>query len=228
MDAMNQLSKTLLPLLTSALATAGGVTRASVWQLSTVFAADLLLTLITQLFAPLVYVYLGLVTANAVLAGERLRRLANAVKKGIGWCLTGVLTLFTGYLSIGGAASAGVDGLRLQLTKLAVSAGVPVVGGVLSEATESMLAGATVLKNAMGLFGMLAVLGMCVLPFVHLGVQYLVYKGAAFVAGTAGEERLVKLIEDLGGGFGLLLGMTASCAMLLLVALTAAIRLVSL
>ena len=102
------------------------------------------------------------------------------------------------------------------------------VGGVLSEATESMLAEATVLKNAMGLFGMLAVLGMCVLPFVHLGVQYLVYKGAAFVAGTAGEERLVKLIEDLGGGFGLLLGMTASCAMLLLVALTAAIRLVSL
>ena len=71
---------------------------------------------------------------------------------------------------------------------------------------------------------MLAVLGICVAPFLNLGAHYLLYKGTAALAATAaGSGRLTGLIEALGTAFGLLLAMTASCAVLLTVAMVSAV-----
>ena len=69
---------------------------------------------------------------------------------------------------------------------------------------------------------MLAILAVCIYPFLQLGLQYLLYKAVAFFAEVVGTPALCKLISGLGGAFGLMLGMTGACALLLL-ALIAAI-----
>ncbi len=43
-----------------------------------------------------------------------------------------------------------------------------------------MLAGAGLLKGAIGVFGLLGVLVLCAYPFLQLGIQYLLYKLTAF------------------------------------------------
>ena len=63
---------------------------------------------------------------------------------------------------------------------------------------------------------MLAGLAACAYPFLRLGVQYLLYKLAACLAALAGPPGLCKLIDGLGSAFGLVMGMTGACAMLLL------------
>ena len=65
---------------------------------------------------------------------------------------------------------------------------------------------------------MLAVLGTCAAPFLRLGIQYLLYKLAAFAAGTVSSPALVQLVDRLGSAFGLILGMVGSCALLVTVA----------
>ena len=101
--------------------------------------------------------------------------------------------------------------------KAAISAAVPVVGGVISDAAETVLAGAGLVKNTIGIFGVLAVLSACAIPFLHLAIQYLLYKLTAFLSAAMGVPWLSKLIDGLGGAFGLVLGMTGACAVLLLV-----------
>lgn len=101
---------------------------------------------------------------------------------------------------------------------------VPVVGGVISDTAETLLAGASVLRNAAGVFGMLAVIGICVVPFLNLGVHYLMYKCTAALAATVSADgRITGLIEALGTAFGLILAMTASCAVLLVVAMVSTV-----
>ena len=93
-----------------------------------------------------------------------------------------------------------------------------------AQTAETLLAGAAILRNAAGVFGMLAVLGICVAPFLNLEAHYLLYKGTAALAATAaGSGRLTGLIEALGTAFGLILAMTASCAVLLTVAMVSAV-----
>ena len=96
---------------------------------------------------------------------------------------------------------------------------VPVVGGILAQVSESLLMGAGMLKNTLGAFGMLAVLAACAYPFLQLGVQYLLYKAVAVLASVAGMPEMQRLIDGLGGAFGLVLGMAGSCAALLFVSL---------
>ncbi len=83
------------------------------------------------------------------------------------------------------------------------------------------------LKNAIGIFGTLAVLAACAWPFLHLGIQYLLYKLAGFLAGVIGSPELCKLIDGLGSAFGLVLGMTGASALLLLIAILSSVAAVA-
>ena len=220
---LSQLSKALLPALAAAEAASGGVTAASVRQVSAVFFSDVLLTVIERALLPMVYLYIGVAAAGAVLEGEVMERVGELLKKVTVWCLSGLLALFTTYLTISGAVAGAADAQAVKLAKSALSAAVPVVGGILSEAAESVLAGAGLLRGMVGTAGALAVLGACLLPFLRLGCQYLLYQGASLVAAAAGPKKLTKLIAMLGDAFGLVLAMTAASALLLVISLVSSL-----
>ena len=120
-----------------------------------------------------------------------------------------------------------VDARAVKLAKTAIAGAVPVVGGILSEAAESVLAGAGILKASAGVVGMLAVLALCLTPFLRLGAQYLLYQGASMVAAAAGQRRLVRLMAMLGDAFGLVLAMTGASALLLLVSVVSSLTAVT-
>ena len=82
-------------------------------------------------------------------------------------------------------------------------------------------------EGAIGVFGLLAVLAICLTPFITMAVQYLLYKLAAFLAGTVTQEPLADLIGALGSAFGLMLGMTGSCALALLISIISSVSVVS-
>ena len=214
---LNLFSKALLPTLAAATAASGAITTATFQQVSTVFFADLLMNLINGLLMPMVYIYIGAMTAGACMSESRLWTIAEGLKKAITWILTSSLLLFTVYLSVVRVISGAVDGTTVKVAKTAISGVVPVVGGIIAEASETVLLGAGMLRNTIGIFGMLAILAACAYPFLQLGIQYLLYKLTAFLAGTLGTPGLCKLVDGLGGAFGLVLGMTGGCALLLLI-----------
>ena len=137
---ISQLSKALLPALAAAEAASGGVTAASVRQVAAVLFADILLTVIERILLPMVYLYIGVAAAGAVLEGETMERVGEMLKKITTWCLSGLLVLFTTYLTVSGAIAGAADAQAVKLARSALSAAVPVVGGILSDAAESVLA----------------------------------------------------------------------------------------
>ncbi|MCI8971109.1 MAG: stage III sporulation protein AE, partial [Oscillibacter sp.] len=183
---LNVFSKALLPTLAAATAASGAVTTATFQQVTTVFLADLLMELIDGLLIPLVYLYIGALAAGACLPENRLGAIAEALKKIVTWMLTSSLLLFTVYLSTVRVIAGAADGASVKVAKAAISGAVPVVGGIIAEAAETVLAGAGMLKNTIGVFGMLAILAACAYPFLQLGVQYLLYKLSAFLAAAVG------------------------------------------
>ena len=172
----------------------------------------------------MVYAYIAAATAHAALGNEGLKRIASTLKWVVTSILTAVLIAFVGYLSVSGVIAGTTDAITLKAAKFTVSSVVPVVGGILSDAAETVLVGASMLKNTVGVFGMLVVLGMCIVPFLQLGIHYLTYKFAAALSSTVADSRTAGLIDRLSGAFGLVLGMAGACALLLLVSMVSAIR----
>ena len=229
-ETMSQLevfSKALLPPLSAAVAAGGGYITAGARQVATVFFTDLLISLIRQVLLPLLYACIAAAAADAVVPGHSLQKIGQGLRKCAAWALTALMLVFTGFLSVTGAATSAADALSTQLTRTAIATAVPVVGSIISDAAGTVLAGAGMLKGAIGVFGLLAVLAICLTPFITMAVQYLLYKLAAFLAGTVTQEPLADLIDALGSAFGLMLGMTGSCALALLISIISSVSVVS-
>lgn len=223
-EKMEVFSKILLPTMAAVTAASGSPASAAAKQLATMLFSDVLMSLINRLLLPLVYAYIAVSTGYAALGNNGLKRIAGTIKWVVTSVLTAVLIAFVGYLSVSGVIAGTTDAIALKATKFTVSSVVPVVGGIISDAAETVLAGAGVLKNSVGVFGMLVVLGMCVVPFLQLGVHYLTYKIVAALSATAANPKIAELIDSISGAFGLVLGMTGACTLLLLVSLVSAVK----
>ena len=227
MEELDVFAKALLPTLSAAVAASGGIASAGAKQVATVYFTNLLLTVIRKLLLPLLYACIAAAAADAMVPGHSLKKIGAGISKAVTWALTASMVVFTGFLTLTGAATGAADAMTVQMTRSAIATAVPVVGSIISEATGTVLAGAGVLKGAIGIFGMLAVLSICLTPFLSMAVQYLLYKLTAFLAGTVTEGPLAGLIDALGTAFGLMLGMTGSCALLLLISITSAVSAVT-
>lgn len=223
LEHMEAFSKLLLPAVTAAAAAAGTPSGAAARQLATMLFSDVLMTVITSLLLPLLYLYIAACVAHTAIGNEGLKRIAGTIKWVVTAVLSAILILFVGYLTVSGAIAGTADAATVKAAKFTMSSMVPVVGGILSDAAETVLASAGILKNAVGVFGMLVVLGMCVVPFLQLGIHYLVYKLTAALSATVSGGRVAGLIDQIGGAFGLVLGMTGACALLLLISMVSAV-----
>ena len=225
---MEALGDILLPAVSMATAASGTPASAAVKYGITIIFSDLLIRLIHRLLIPLCYAYVAAGVAWAALGNEGLKRVGALLKWLITILLSVFLLAFIAYLNLSGVISGGADAATVKAAKFTISNMVPVVGGVISDTAETLLAGAGVLRNAAGVFGMLAVLGICMVPFLNLGLHYLLYKCTAALAATAsGNGRVTGLIEQLSTAFGLILAMTGSCGVLLVVAMISTVSTVA-
>lgn len=215
--SLSDYGKLLLPVMTASLAAQGGVTSATALYAGTTVFDTLLSTAVSKLLVPLAYLFLALAVANCATGEELLKKFRDFVKWLMTWGLKTVLYIFTGYLSITGVITGTTDAAALKATKLTISGVVPVVGGILSDASEAVLVSAGVMKNAVGVYGLLVVLAVWITPFLQIGVQYLLLKMTGAVCGVFGVKNASDLIDDFSGVMGLLLGMTGTVCFLLLV-----------
>lgn len=207
----------LMPALASVTAMSGGVNSATALYAGTVIFTQVLLQLITKLLIPLVYFYLAIAVAEAAVGNDMLSELRDFV----GWIITKslriILYIFLAYMTITGVIGNTADAAAVKATKAAVSGMIPVVGSILSDASETLLSGASMMKNTVGIFGMLAIFATCLLPILRVGIQYLLLKLTAAVGGTVGAAPHVKLLKEFSKAMGFLLAMCSSGALFLLI-----------
>lgn len=216
---LTEYGKLIIPVMTAAVAAQGGTTTSAALYTGTIFFITLLTTFITHFVIPALYVYLCLCVANCALEHDMLKQVRDFVKWLMTWSLKWVLYIFTGYISITGVISGTVDASVLKAAKIGISGAVPVVGSILSDAAETILVSAGVMKNAAGVYGILAALAICIGPFMQIGTHYLLLKMTSAVSGVFGHKPSAQLIQDFSAGMGFALAMTGTTAMLLLISL---------
>lgn len=224
---MEGFSSLLLPVMAVLTAATGGITAAAVRQGATVLFSQLLMTAMDRLLIPMVYAYVALSCAYAAVGNPGLQKLAGLIKSMATFLLTAMLLAFVGYLTASGAIAGSVDAAAIKAAKLTISRAIPVVGGILADASESVLAGAGMLRGSVGAVGLVTVLAICMTPFLCLAVQYFVFKVTGALSACVAQPRLSQLIDAIGGAFGLVLGMTGAGALILLVSLVSAITAVT-
>lgn len=214
---LSEYGKLLLPVMSAALAAQGGITGSTALYTTTAIFDALLSNLIRKLLIPLLYLFLALTVGYSAVGETLLQKLRDTAKWLMTWLLKTILYVFTGFISITGVISGPTDAAALKAAKLTISGVVPVVGGILSDASEAVLVSAGVVKNAAGLYGLFAVLAIWMGPFLKIGAHYLVLRFTGAVCGIFCCKEINGLIQDFAAAMGFLLAMTGSVCLMLLI-----------
>ncbi len=213
-EQLTVLSETLLPVVLTSVTLSGAPVSGAAVTTGTLFALNLCVMLVSTVLIPAAAAYIAILTVNTALGNGMLSRAAEFVR----WASAGILKIlvtgFIGYVTVVGAVGRGMDSAAVRTTRFALSASVPVVGGILSSATETVLASASVLKSTIGLFGMLCVLAVCILPFLRIAMHYLVFRAGTALLSPICPPPLLGLMDGLTKSLALVLGMLGSCCMI--------------
>jgi len=108
-------------------------------------------------------------------------------------------------------------GITSKTTKAIVSSAIPVVGKILGDAVDTVVGGGIILKNAIGLVGVIVVIGICIIPIIKLSILTISYKLLATVSQPIADTKIVSLLDQIGDVFKILLAILSSISFMLII-----------
>lgn len=108
-------------------------------------------------------------------------------------------------------------GITSKTTKAIVSSAIPVVGKILGDVVDTVVGGGIILKNAIGLVGVIVVIGICIIPIIKLSILTISYKLLATVSQPIADTKIVSLLDQIGDVFKILLAILSSISFMLII-----------
>ena len=214
----------LIPILITLMLTTGNIVSANLLQPIILFIITFIGNFITAIIIPFVLVSTALGIVSNISDRIQINKLAKFFNSTVIWILGIVLTLFVGIVSVEGSMSSTVDGVTAKTAKAAVSTFIPVVGKILGDAVDTVIGCSSILKNAVGIVGVIVIVAICVLPIIKLAfLMFLYYLGAA-VCEPIADGKIIKLLEQIGDTFKILLAIMCSISVMLIIGTTLVIK----
>ena len=111
-----------------------------------------------------------------------------------------------------------------KTAKAAVSSVIPVVGKILGDVVDSVLGCGVILKNAVGIIGVIIIIGICILPIIKIGTLSIIYSLASAIVEPIADGKIVKLLDEMSGVFKILLAILCTLSVLLIIGVTLVIK----
>ncbi len=214
----------LVPLLISLMLYTGSIVTSSLLEPIILFMINFLGNIINIILIPIVLIITVLSIISKISDKIQIDKLAGFFKSGVIWFLGISLTLFVAVISLEGTLSSSIDGITAKTAKAAVSNVIPVVGKILGDAVDTVLGCGVVLKNAVGIIGVIIIIGICIMPILKIGVLTIAYSLASGIIQPIADEKIVKLLGDMADIFKILLAILCAISIMLIIGTTLVIK----
>lgn len=188
----------VIPLLLTLLASMGNMVSVSVLHPLIVFMIHTVGTAIYLIVFPLLFFSAVLHIVSSLSDKYKVTQLANLLRTVSIGCLGVFVTVFLGVISVRGAGSAVVDGVTIRTAKYIAGNFVPVVGRMFSDASETVIGASLLVKNAVGLVGVVIIIMLCAFPALKIMALALIYNISAAIMQPLGDNPMIACLETIG------------------------------
>lgn len=186
--------KALFPVYFLTVAAANGAGAASVMYQNVLLIIGGVELIMEKIFLPFLEIYFVLSMVNYVSKEEKLSKLVECLESFIKWGLKGLVGLVLGLHTVEGLLLPALEEVKRN-TVLKTGGAIPVVGDTFTGVAETALSVAKLLKNAVGVTGILGVIALCALPVLKLCLYAFIFKLGSGVLEPVGEKRICKCFQ---------------------------------
>lgn len=210
--------QTLLPIYIGFLMSGGNATAAAMMNPTLVFATQTASLLVSRGAVPLIFCMLAFTAISCLSEDTQLEAIIELMQSILKTSLVFILTVFIGILTVQGFVSRAADGVIANTARLAAEKFVPVVGGILSGAADTVLGSALVVKNACGVVGVAGLVAIAALPTLKLIAAALMFKLAAAVVAPITDKKAVKCLRGFSEAINLMFAVLGTVLFLFIIA----------
>ena len=215
---------TLIPVLISLMLYTGSITTTSILEPIILFMINFIGNLIQDILMPIILIITSISIISKISDRVQIDKISKFLKSSTIWFLGIVLTIFVGVVSLEGTLASSVDGITAKTAKAIVSSAVPIVGKILGDVVDSVLGCGLILKNAVGFVGVIVIIGICIMPILKLTVLTFSYKLVASISEVIADSKIVKLLDEIGDIFKILLAILVTVTFMVIIGTTLLVK----
>ncbi|MEQ6376481.1 stage III sporulation protein AE [Bacillaceae bacterium S4-13-58] len=194
-DTMSGFMVALLPLILGLMASFGSLAGVSFFHPIIIFLIHTSGILISSIVLPLLFMSALLSIVSTLNKEYKVTQLAGLFRNGALAILGAFFTVFLAVISVQGAASSVQDGIAVKTAKFVTGNFIPVIGRMFTDATDTVLSASLLLKNSVGIVGVIIILGLALFPAFKVFVISLIYKVAAAVLQPIGGGIIIDCLQ---------------------------------
>ena len=198
------LMNAILPAYLAALALSGAVTTAALYYEVFAVISYLAEHLILSYLCPAVLIYLALSLVNQAAETDKFSRLSDLIQKAVRFILKGILSILVGFNIFQGLITPYVDKFNTSVIRKSIEA-IPGVGDIAGAGTEVAFGAAMLIKNSIGVTGLILVTAAALIPVMKISGYALVFMLVNALLQPVMQSKIQKIFETTVNAIKLLL-----------------------
>lgn len=223
--ALNQVILALLPTMTTLLAGSGAPVSAGILQPTMVMTISGVAYIVSSYVVPALLLAAALDIVGAMSDTFRLNHVSGFIRQAAMMVLGIGLSIFLGVVAVSRAAGEVSDNMALRSAKFLGNSLVPVVGKMVSDATELVFSASLLLKNAVGIAGMVAIIAIVAVPLMKILSLAAIYRLAGVLTQPMGSNRMSDCLHGLASSIMTLWAAVLTVSLMAFLSVTALIGL---
>ncbi len=215
-----------VPIFSSVVATCGNASSGVSYYVLVLLLCEVITFIINFVLMP----FISFSLASSIIESINPNLSVNGFSRGLlsaaKWILGLITTIFIGVTSIQSIIGTSVDTVGVKAAKFAASSMIPVVGGAMSDAYSTMMGSLSLIKNSVGVLGIIIILVTVLKPVVSVACLKIIIWFSGVIAAFFEQNRICSLLKGINSVLSILLGVVA-CFTLIFIISTAVVMLLS-
>lgn len=187
----------IFPLLLSVLTALGGTASASIYQPAMAVLCNIVVTIFTNILLPIFIFKLVFNIISNISPSLKFNKFADFFGSCFKWIIGLVLTIFSAVVSIQGLMAGSIDGISIKTAKYTIKGSVPIVGGFIADGMGLILISSSLIKNAIGVGGLILLFSTILMPVVKVVVFSLLLKLASAILEPIADSKICSFVTDI-------------------------------
>lgn len=197
-DTMVVTMQVLLPILVPLLITMGGFASGGILNPLIMAAITVFNTILQRFIMPAVYLSCIFILVNSLSDKDYVKKLALFMRGFAVFSMGLSVTLFSGLTAVQGIVTKSADGMLAKTARYSVDNFVPIVGGFAADSIDLILSCTTIIKNGIGIFGLIIILTLLIIPLIKILAVAVVYKITAIIIEPIGNKTISDCLNEVG------------------------------
>lgn len=200
-DTVSVMTSTMLiitPVLITILAATGMITSGTILSPLVTAVTTGFGMIIKKLILPALFAATILCLINCLTEKDYVNKLAKLLRSAAVFATGLIVTVMTGVITVQGMLSESSDGLLINAAKYSLNTFIPLVGGFTSDTVELYLRCMGSIRSIIGVFGILMLSVMLLIPILKILAVALIYKMVSAFAEPVTEKKLSDGLNEMG------------------------------